>query len=103
VERSGNRCRVVLENVLTGAEMERTVDQVVVEHGTVPMTEVYDALAPRSANNGVTDIDALLKGEPQPEGDIAEGGFHLYRVGDVVTSRDVHTAILDAMRLCVWF
>lgn len=103
VERSGNRCRVVLENVLTGAETERTVDQVVVEHGTVPMTEVYDALAPRSANNGVTDIDALLEGEPQPEGDIAEGGFHLYRVGDVVTSRDVHTAILDAMRLCVWF
>ena len=67
------------------------------------MTEVYDDLVPRSANAGVTDIDAMLNGRPQPDGDVADGGFHLYRVGDAVTSRDVHTAIYDALRLCVWF
>jgi 2,4-dienoyl-CoA reductase-like NADH-dependent reductase (Old Yellow Enzyme family)/thioredoxin reductase len=103
VEPAGNRYKVVLENVLTGAQTERLVDQVVVEHGTVPAQEIYDALAPRSANGGVTDIDALLGGSEQPHDDVADGAFTLYRVGDVVASRDVHAAILDALRLCVRF
>jgi len=29
-----------------------------------------------------------------------EGRFRLYRIGDAVSSRNVHAAIYDALRLC---
>ena len=34
--------------------------------------------------------------EPAADG----GGFQLFRIGDAVSSRNVHAAILDAFRLC---
>jgi 2,4-dienoyl-CoA reductase-like NADH-dependent reductase (Old Yellow Enzyme family) len=78
-------------------EVTRTVDQVVVEHGTLPNDELYHALAPGSANGGAIDYPALLAGQPQPyDGD----GYQLFRVGDAVTSRNIHAAIFDSLRLC---
>jgi N-methyl-L-proline demethylase len=29
-----------------------------------------------------------------------EGGYLLYRIGDAVSSRNIHAAIYDALRLC---
>jgi hypothetical protein len=29
-----------------------------------------------------------------------EDGYRLYRIGDVAGSRDIHCAILDALRIC---
>ncbi len=101
VEMSGNRRLAVLENVLTGVETSRLVDQVIVEHGTLPADELWCELSPRSRNGGVTDIEALLEGAPQPHAELADGEFSLYRIGDAVASRDVHSAIHDALRLCV--
>ena len=44
------------------------------------------------------DDRALIAGEPQPHLD--EGGFCLFRIGDAVSSRNIHTAVVDAYRLC---
>lgn len=79
-------------------EITRDVDQVVVEHGTLPNDELYNALLPGSANGGAIDYPALLAGLPQPPGERA--GYRLYRVGDAVTSRNIHAAIFDSLRLC---
>ena len=81
--------------------MELVANQVVIETGTVPVCEAYDALRGRSANAGVTDTDRLLAGEPQMDSRPAGGAFELHRIGDAVTSRGVHAAIYDALRLCM--
>ena len=53
-----------------------------------------------SVNDGVTDIEALLQRRPQLAQRPADGAFELHRIGDAVTSRNVHGAIYDALRLC---
>jgi 2,4-dienoyl-CoA reductase-like NADH-dependent reductase (Old Yellow Enzyme family)/thioredoxin reductase len=78
---------------------ERLVDQVIVENATLPLADLYFELKPRSANLGRVDYEALLTGMPQPDSDAANG-FHLYRIGDAVASRNIHAAIYDALRLC---
>ena len=45
VERHDNRLKVTLVNEISRQESERLVDHVVVEQGSVPMDEVYDAAA----------------------------------------------------------
>ena len=72
----------------------------VIEHGTVPADDVFHALRAGSVNDGVTDIDALLQRLPQMRERPADGAFELHRIGDAVTSRNVHGAIYDALRLC---
>ena len=102
VERHNNRLRATLINELTGAATHRIVDKVVIEHGTQPVDEVFQSLRAESANDGVTDIDALLAGTRQPNGS-GNGSFELYRIGDAVASRSIHAAIYDALRLCNTF
>jgi 2,4-dienoyl-CoA reductase-like NADH-dependent reductase (Old Yellow Enzyme family) len=102
VERYNNRLRATLINELTGAATHRIVDKVVVEHGTAPVDEVFQALRSVSTNDGVTDIDALLAGARQPKAS-GNGSFELYRIGDAVASRSIHAAIYDALRLCRTF
>jgi 2,4-dienoyl-CoA reductase-like NADH-dependent reductase (Old Yellow Enzyme family) len=102
VERHNNRLRATLINELTGAATHRIVDKVVVEHGTSPVDEVFQALRSDSINDGVTDIDALLAGARQPKAS-GKGSFELYRIGDAVASRSIHAAIYDALRLCNTF
>ena len=78
---------------------EREVDQVVVEHGTLPLDELYTELRPRSVNLGEVDYRALLDGRPQQAVRNPEGGFRLFRIGDAVASRNIHAAVFDALRL----
>ena len=89
--------RVTVRNMHTAESSEYFVDHLVVEAGTLPNDELFYALKDQSANNGILDLDLLAKGLAQPEHD---AGFHLYRVGDVSGSRDIHCAMLDALRLC---
>lgn len=100
VARDGNKLAAHFINEATLTTSIRTADHVVVERGTMPLDEVYQALRSKSANDGVTDIDAMLAGTAQP---IRSGdrGFELYRVGDAVTSRNIPSAIYDSLRLCV--
>jgi 2,4-dienoyl-CoA reductase-like NADH-dependent reductase (Old Yellow Enzyme family) len=97
VRRIDGGLEAVLANAYTGTEQRRTIDLVAVEHGTVPNDDIFHDLAARSANGGVTDLDALLAFEPQPA---SGNGFEVYLIGDALASRNVHAAIHDARRLC---
>ena len=99
VQAAASNLRATLRNELTGAGIEFEVDQVVVERGTSPMTEVYDELRESSNNHGVTDINALVESKSQPG--VGDDGFALFRIGDAVSSRGLHAALLDAYRLAL--
>lgn len=102
IRRDGNQLAATLVNEMTLTETTVTADQIVVEHGTVPCDDLYKSLRPLSSNDGVTDIAALLAGQPQPTAN-GSARFELHRIGDAVASRNVHSAILDALRLCSAF
>ncbi len=98
VAKSGNRLTATFVNATTGEALERTANQIVVEHGTVPMDSLYLDLRAQATNNGVTDLDALLANEPQLA--TSGGQFELHRIGDAVASRNIQAAVYDALRLC---
>jgi N-methyl-L-proline demethylase len=75
------------------------VDQVVVEHGTLPADDLYFELKPAS-NLGEIDVDPLLAGPPQNKVNNSDDNFQLFRVGDAVASRNIHAAICHSLRLC---
>jgi len=100
VEQIGQQLRSTFQNELTGQVEERLTDQVIVEHGTVPLDDLYEELRVESCNNGSVDMDRLLAGQPQTSKDEQGDGYELFRVGDAVSSRDIHCAILDSRRLC---
>ncbi|MEM7023623.1 MAG: NADH:flavin oxidoreductase [Pseudomonadota bacterium] len=100
VRREGNRLAAVLGSDYTERTQERIVDQVVVEHGTLPLDDLYVALKPDSINRGEVDYQALLEGRPQALASNPEGAYQLFRVGDAVSSRSIHAAIYDSLRLC---
>ena len=97
VEKTGNRLTARFANEYSGAELRLEADQVIVEHGTIPADEVFQDLRATSSNDGFTDIEALVAGTPQPVG--PNGGFMLHRIGDCQSSRNIHSAVYDALRL----
>ncbi len=100
VRRDGNRLVATLFNEYSKRSLERSVDQVVVEHGTLPLVEIYESLKPLSRNLGELDQDALIAGKPQNVNNNPQGRFGLFRIGDALASRNIHTALYDALRLC---
>ncbi len=44
---------------------ERVIDQVVVNHGTVPLDDLYFELRPQSKNDGAVEHQDLIAGKPQ--------------------------------------
>ncbi|MBZ0129699.1 MAG: NADH:flavin oxidoreductase [Rhodobacteraceae bacterium] len=98
VERAGNRLKAVLGTDYSDFRREAEYDQIVVNHGTLPLDELYFALRPHSINDGEVDQDALIEGRPQTIRRNA-GGFQLFRIGDAVSARNTHAAIYDALRL----
>jgi 2,4-dienoyl-CoA reductase-like NADH-dependent reductase (Old Yellow Enzyme family) len=99
VARAGNRLNATLFNEYDKSRRERLVDQVVVEHGTLPLDELYFALKPGSRNLGEIDHGALIANRPQDLVRNPAGGYALYRIGDAVASRNIHAAVYDALRL----
>ncbi len=100
VRREGNRLVATLHSDYSKKNVERVVDQVVVEHGTLPLDELYEALKSHSKNLGEVDLDALIAGRPQNVISNPKGRFALFRIGDALASRNIHTALYDALRLC---
>jgi len=98
-QRDGDRIQVTLGSDYGDFSSERQVDQVVVEHGTIPLDEVYFDLKPLSTNLGAVDYDALIEGNPQQVERNSGGEFKLFRIGDAVSARNIHAAIYDALRL----
>ncbi|SEC92224.1 2,4-dienoyl-CoA reductase [Rhizobiales bacterium GAS191] len=99
VSREGNGLVAHLFNEYSRRHEERRVDQIVVEHGTLPNDELYFALKPQSRNAGEIDQAALIANRPQALTRNPDGHFILYRIGDAVASRNIHAAVYDALRL----
>lgn len=98
VRRSGNALAAEIGTDYSAHREMRDFDQVVVNHGTRPLDDLYVALKPLSRNRGALDHGALVAGRPQPEGR-HDGNFTLWRIGDAVAARNVHAAIYDGLRL----
>jgi 2,4-dienoyl-CoA reductase-like NADH-dependent reductase (Old Yellow Enzyme family)/thioredoxin reductase len=98
VKRAGNRLEAVIGSDFGNYVETREVDQVVVEHGTAPNAELYEALKPDSVNRGDVDYKALIAGKPQTVIRNPEGRYRLIRIGDAVSSRNIHAAVYDALR-----
>jgi len=98
VRRDRNRLVAVIGSDYSDRRSERQVDQVIVEHGTLPLAELYAELKPLSVNRGEVDYQALLNGQPQEVRRNPEGSFRLFRIGDAVASRNIHAAIYDGIR-----
>jgi N-methyl-L-proline demethylase len=77
----------------------RHVDTVVADFGTVVNADLYFDLKPHSQNLGAVDYGALMQGTPQAISKNPMGTFQLFRIGDAVSSRNIHAAIYDALRL----
>lgn len=99
VARDGNQLRAVLGSDYCDIRRERLVDQVVVNHGTRPLDELYFDLKPLSRNLGEVDYDALTGGKLQHLDHNEDATFRLFRIGDAVSARNTHAAIYDALRL----
>ena len=100
VEKDGNQIKATVGSDYMKLAQERRFDQVIVNHGTLPLADIYFDLKPQSENLGAVDYEALIARQPQPAGK-GPKGFQLYRIGDAVEARNTHAAIYEAMRLMV--
>lgn len=98
-EKSGNQLIAHVGSDYGGVAKQRTVDQIVVNHGTIPLDELYFELKPGSKNLGEISYDELLSGGPQTVERNPSGAYQLFRIGDAVAARNTHAAIYDALRL----
>lgn len=101
IEKDGNALTAVIGSDYSARVEHRPVDQIVIEHGTLPMEDLYFELKPLSRNLGAVDTDALINGRAQSLVKNNDGAFQLFRIGDAVSSRNIHAAIYDALRLCM--
>jgi NADPH-dependent 2,4-dienoyl-CoA reductase/sulfur reductase-like enzyme len=99
VKREGNGLVAIVGSDYGGVTKERHVDQVVINHGTIPLDDLYFELKPQSSNLGVLDHGDFIDGRPQASSGNPQGTFQLFRIGDAVPSRNTHAAIYDALRL----
>ena len=99
VQRDGDGLLAIVGSDYGGVRKERRVDQVVVNHGTRPLDELYFGLKPLATNQGAVDYSALLAGHAQTLQHNPQGQFQLFRIGDAVSARNTHAAIYDALRL----
>jgi N-methyl-L-proline demethylase len=99
VVREGNQLRAIIGSDYGRVRKERLFDQVIVNHGTRPIDDLYFELKPMSSNLGAVDYDALVAGQPQGVASNPTGKFQLFRIGDAVEARNTHAAIYDALRL----
>ncbi len=95
----GNRVVGLFYDEYGQRRVEKEADMIVVEHGAVPVDDLYFELKGGSVNLGEVDYEALLAGRPQTVRSNPGGGYRLFRIGDAVASRNIHAAVYDAIRL----
>ncbi len=99
VKQDGNRLNAVIGSDYSDMTKERSFDQIVINHGTIPLDDLYFELKPNSSNLGAVDNEALISGKPQSINSNPDGSFQLFRIGDAISARNTHAAIYDALRL----
>ena len=100
VHREGNKLSARLGSDYSRDSDARLVDQIVVEHGTLPLDDLYFALKEGSRNHGEMDYQAVMASRPQQVVRNPKGRYAVFRIGDAVSSRNIHAAVYDALRLC---
>ena len=99
VRPEAGRLRVELGSDHSAHRTLRHVDWLVADTGLDASADLYFELRPRSSNGGAVDYGALMEGRAQALVRQPEGSFQLFRIGDAVSSRNVHAAVYDALRL----
>ena len=98
--RKGNRLGVKISSDYSDLTFEKETSQVIVEHGTSPVDDLYFELKDQSKNLGQVDYKLLIKGLNKEIIKNKKGDFFLFRVGDAISSRNIHAAIYDSLRIC---
>ncbi len=78
-----------------------TYDQIFLNYGVKPLDELYFNLVSFSKNEGEVNYTKFINGETQNIIKNKNNKFNLYRIGDAVSSRNIHAAIYDALRLVI--
>jgi len=99
VRREGNRLIGRFFDEYGRRHVEKSADRIVVEHGTLPLDDLYFQLKPGSVNRGEVDQAAMIEGRRQELVTNPGGGYRLFRIGDAVASRNIHAGIYEALRL----
>ncbi len=99
VVKEGGRLIASIGSDYSDLRIQRDFDQIIVNHGTLPLDDLYFELKADSSNLGAVDYDALITGKPQLLNENPTGKFQLFRIGDAVSARNTHAAIYDALRL----
>ncbi len=99
VAKEGDRLMATIGSDYSDLTKQRSFDQIIVNHGTIPMDDIYFDLKPLSSNLGTVDQANLIAGKIQSVCSNAAGKFQLFRIGDAVSARNTHAAIYDALRL----
>ncbi|SBS35169.1 putative N-methylproline demethylase [Marinomonas aquimarina] len=100
VEKEGDQFKAYISSdYLSGVLKEAYYDQIVVNHGILPMDELYFDLKALSSNGGEVNYDDLTTGQSQTVQRNLGASFQLFRIGDAVSTRNTHAAIYDALRL----
>ena len=94
-------------NALIGSDYDEnfkynsSYDQVFLNYGIKPLDELYFSLIPYSKNKGEVDYNKFINGDEQDIIKSDNNKFNLFRIGDAVSSRNIHAAIYDALRLVI--
>jgi 2,4-dienoyl-CoA reductase-like NADH-dependent reductase (Old Yellow Enzyme family)/thioredoxin reductase len=99
VAKEGDRLVASIGSDYSDVTKQRSFDQIIVNHGTIPMDDLYFELKPLSSNLGAVDQTDLIAGKAQSITRNSKGKFQLFRIGDAVSARNTHAAIYDALRL----
>ena len=100
VYKKGNRLGIKIISDYSDKVYEQETSQVIVEHGTLPLDDLYFSLKPNSKNIGEVDYKSLKKGINRLINKNIDGKYYLFRVGDAISSRNIHAAIYDSLRIC---
>ncbi|RYF51203.1 MAG: N-methylproline demethylase [Cytophagaceae bacterium] len=99
VEQNGNSLQANIGTDYSELNKTQEYDQIVINHGTIPLDELYFELAPLALNEGAVEYMDLIAGNPQNLKTNKNGTFQLFRIGDAVSARNTHAAIYDALRI----
>ena len=99
VSRDGSQLTATIGSDYTKKTHNSSFDQVIINHGTLPLDDLYFQLKGESTNLGAVNYADLIAGKPQNMIKNPNGKFQLFRIGDAVSSRNIHAAIYDALRL----
>ncbi len=99
VATSSSGLGVHFKNEYSGQTTTLATQLLIVENGTIPVEDVYFDLLPYATNQGRWDNSAVITLEKQSLMRNKSIRFALNRIGDAVSSRDIHSAMYDAHRI----